>query len=317
VSFFSVRIFRRCFTLSPRGDTGVPEHELPVSFDGSRPLLFMHIPKVSGTAIASGLMQALSPASVVTGLDHCLFGPFANFGSIDQRIRSGIYGSSALMPKDADLVTGHFALSTLLAAYPTAQRVTFLREPFSRLLSHWLYWRQHTDEDLLLWGEWADRVREARKPLAAFLNDSALACTTDNLMLRMLLWPHPLIPMDRFIDPRNDEQLVSDALARLLAFDFVDIVENRSFIHRLSCWLGRRFEYGRHNETKPIPDQLRAPLHRELTPEAHELLEVRSRLDLRLWAQIAAYHRPDRPVSKLREQTILANVARHSVLMSC
>jgi hypothetical protein len=56
-------------------------------------------------------------------------------------------------------------------------------------------------------------------------------------------------------------------------------------------------------------------LHRELTREAYDLLCVRSRLDLCLWAKIAAHRLPGRNAENLREQTILANVSRYSVLM--
>jgi hypothetical protein len=317
MSFLPMRIFRQYFAGSASSAaTGKFEQSLPVSFERPRPLAFLHIPKTSGNAVASGLMKALSPNSVVTGLDHCLFGPFKNFCSIDVAIRSSIYGSAASLPKNADLVVGHFALSTLAESYPTAQFLTVLREPFSRLLSHWMYWRQHNDGVLSAWGDWADRVRGARKPLADFLNDPMLASTTDNLMLRMLLWPHPLLPIDQFIDPCNDERLIRDAMERLLEFDFVDIVENDSFVHRLNCWLGLPFDYNRHNETKTIPPQYRTPLHHELTAEAHELLEARSRLDLRLWTRIAADRLPDRSVSALRERTVLANVARYGVLIA-
>jgi hypothetical protein len=103
---------------------------------------------------------------------------------------------------------------------------------------------------------------------------------------------------------------------RLLEFDFVDIVENCAFAQRLQCWLGCPFIYDHHNETNAMPKQHRALLHRELTPDALDLLDARSSLDLRLWAQIAAYRLPDRDVLRLRERTVLANVARYSVLMA-
>ena len=277
----------------------------------------MHIPKTSGTAVISGLMTALASPAVVGGFDRSLFGSFQDFDSLQGSARCQIYDSPASLRKDAALVAGHFAFSTLRDAYPLAQRFTILREPMSRLLSHWLFWRQHTDEDLAPWGNWADRVRQARKPLTDFAGDPLLACQTDNLMLRMLLWPHPLVPAAQFIDPVHDGQLVRQAMARLLEFDFVDVVEDGAFLHRLQCWLGRPFAHNRVNETRAIPQQFRTPLHGELTPEAYDLLDARSRLDFRLWAAIAARRLPERDIFRLRAQTILANVARHSVLMGC
>jgi hypothetical protein len=286
------------------------------TLDRTRPLAFMHIPKTSGSAIKSGLTAALAPVSVGSGFDHSCFGSYQDFDSIDPAVRCGIYDSPASLPPHADLVVGHIACSTLLHAYPQAQRLTLLREPFSRLLSHWLFWRQHTDTELAPWGNWANRVRVSRQPLADFLSDPTVACQTDNLTLRMLLWPHPLLPADGFIDPAHDERLVREATARLLAFDFVDIIDNGTFVDRLASWLGQRFHYEQANETQPIPVQFRSPLHRELTVDAVDLLEFRSRLDCHLWSRIAARHIPSQNVSKLRGRTILTNVARYGVLMA-
>ena len=179
-----------------------------------------------------------------------------------------------------------------------------------------MFLRQQTDEELAPFGTLADVTRQARKPLATFLGDPRLACQTDNLTLRMLLVPHPLIPDAHFINPMHTKRLVREALARLRGFDFVDVVENSDLEHRLQRWLGCSFSHDRHNETNAIVEQFRVPLHRELTPEGHELLDARSRLDFRLWAQIVAQCLPDREVFKLREQTIMVNVARYSILMA-
>jgi len=277
------------------------------TFDRSRPLAFMHIPKTSGTSIVHGVTAALSPAVVVGG---------ETFKAIDERIHRDIYHSPQYIP-NANLVAGHFPFSTLLRVYPLAQYLTILREPLSRLLSHWLYFRQHTDADLGTWGEWGNRVKLARKPLADFLNETSLAFQTDNLVVRMLLWPNPFVPDDQFIDPINDGALLRQAMVRLRKFDFVDIVEDRASVRRLRRWLGYRFTYRRLNETAAIPRQFRSSLQSELTAEAYECLYARSRLDLRIWSEVAANQLQDLDVCKLREQTLSANIARYSVLMAC
>jgi len=66
----------------------------------------------------------------------------------------------------------------------------------------------------------------------------------------------------------------------------------------------------------PIPAEFRAPLHREFTSEAHELLRARSQLDLQLWARIARRRIPDCDITELRERTILSNIARYGALMA-
>jgi len=276
------------------------------AFDRSRPLAFMHIPKTSGVSMTHGLTVALSPTAVAVD----------TVKPIDERILCDLYNSPQYIP-NADLVAGHFPLSTLTRTYPLAQYLTILREPLSRLLSQWLFWRQHTDADLEPLGEWGNRVKLSREPLADFLNEPRLAFQTDNLVVRMLLWPNPLVPDDQFIDPVNDRYLLSQALARLRKFDFTDIVEDDGSVDRLRCWLGYPFTYDRLNETLPLPRQFRSPLQRELTAEAYECLCARSRLDIRIWSEVAANHLSDTDVRKLQERTLLANMARYSVLMAC
>lgn len=288
------------------------------AFDPARrPLVFMHIPKTSGASITHGLATVLAPTIVVSGFDRSLLDPGRNLASIDDSIRCHIYTSPTSMPKNADLVAGHFAASTLIEVYPASQRCTALREPFSRLLSHWLYWRQYADSDLAPWGDWADLMRLSHAPLDRFLSEPALACQIDNVTLRMLLWPHPLIAPARFIEPIHDSRLLQEAMARLQKFDFVDIVESDTFVDRLRCWLGHPFDYCRFNETLTIPDEFRTSLRLELTPNAHELLYARSRLDLYIWSKVAARRLPACDVAKLREQSLLANVSRYSVLLAC
>ena len=51
-----------------------------------------------------------------------------------------------------DLIAGHFAFSTLSQKYPEAQLVTFLRELYSRLSSHWLFLRSLSEDELAVWG---------------------------------------------------------------------------------------------------------------------------------------------------------------------
>lgn len=285
-------------------------------FDKSRPLAFMHIPKTSGVAVTHGLAEALAPAVTVGGFDHSLLSANQDFDSMDDTVRRHIYPSPTSMPKRADLIAGHFAISTLIKAYPNAQYMTILREPVSRLLSHWLYWRQMSDEALAPWGETRYVVKLARGSLEDFLSEAPLAVATDNLMLRMLLWPHPLIKKDEFIEPARDRQLLREATIRLQMFDFVDYVENSALLDRLQTWLGRPFNYHRLNETDSMPRERRSSLHQELTLRAYELLCNRSRLDNCLWHRIAAQSLSSSNIGRLRDRTILATVSRHSVLMA-
>jgi hypothetical protein len=285
-------------------------------FDSSRPLAFMHIPKTSGMSLMLALDAAFQPATAVKGFDRFLFGTFSKFETFSPAARESVFGSAAALPQDAMLILGHFALSTLQEAYPNAQIITILRNPFVRLLSHWMYWRQYTDAMLTDVGEWGDVVRTARKPLAEFLHLPFIAPQIDNVTLRMLLWPHPLISDDAFILAQNDETLFEAAKERLRAISFVDIAENDQMSLNLQHWLGKTLSNARVNETSIMPAELRTPLHQQLTPKAHERLIACSRLDLRLWTFVAERHLERANIDSLRERNMLVSVARYAGLMA-
>ena len=276
----------------------------------------MHVPKTAGTSMVLGLERALNPGVIQWGFDRSLFGLFDDFGSIDPALRAQIHGPADLLRPDAGLASGHMALSTLRSSYPHAQLVTLLREPVSRVLSHWLYWRRLTDAMVEPWGSWRHRVTRSRAPLAEFLDDPLLACQTDNLAARMLLWPGPLIPGDAFIDPAHDAALLGRALANLDGFSFATVTEDDAFADKFGRWLGAPFTQGRENETGDIPRMFRSPLHAELTDRAYGLLDARSRLDAVLWATLARRNIESRDIGRTRERILTRNVARYGALMA-
>jgi hypothetical protein len=278
-------------------------------------IIFMHVPKTSGMALVKGLTEALAPTRTLLGYDGVMFGRFRNFESITEELRRQIYLAPAALPPDAHLVAAHMAVSTTMEAYRGAQYVTVLREPHSRLLSHWVYWRTQSDESLAAWGKWAHFVQQARRPLSEFLACRDVACQVDNVVVRMLLWPHPLIPDGDFIASHNDAKLLNDAFTRLKRFAYADLVENPELRANVENWLGRGFIYQRVNETMSVPPQFKSSLHEELTPQALELLDARGRLDLKLWLALARERVPHRTAESLRERTLIGNVARYAWLM--
>ena len=299
--------------IPPSPPTGDDPHETPVTVITANPLVFMHIPKTSGSALVAAL--ATDGADTVRGFDRSIFGGFDDFATLASPITATIAFSPADLPSQPSLVAGHFALSTLRAAYPTAPLFTLWREPRSRLLSHWLYWRALTDADTAAWGTWAERLRSARLPLADFLDCPAVACQTDNVVTRMLLWPYPLIPADSFIHHRHDRILLSEARRRLEQVDFVDLLENPDFPQNLRKWSGRPFDQKRENVTETIPEPFRSPLPREFTPHCLLLLADRCRLDNHLWRHVAKARLRDQDVEAVRQSTLLANIARYALLM--
>ncbi len=284
--------------------------------DPSRPLAVMHIPKTSGVALIGGLLQAVRPNRVVSGFDLCLFGSFDGFATLAPETLRTIYRNSAEVPQGADALAGHMACATLAAAYPTAQLVTFLREPRVRLLSHWVYWRSRTPDKLGPWGAWAAVALTARDPLERFLQRPDVAAQTDNIALRMLLWPHPAIPPGDFIAPEQDAALLAAARARLHGFAFADVIENPALTAALSAWCGADIAYPLVNETPAVPDLARADLERQLTPAATDLLHARTRLDAALWAALAARHAPGAAAARLAEGVFARGVARFTRLLA-
>jgi hypothetical protein len=278
------------------------------------PIVFMHIPKTSGTAFAKGLQAAVLPNRPFAGFGTILFGHFDEFGTLSGELRRKICLDHSDLPS-SDFISGHIAFSTLFQRYETANFLTVLREPTSRILSHWLYWRALTDEQLAPWGKFSEYLKQAREPLVHFLACKKIAAQTDNISIRMLLWPNRLIPPDDFINPRNDDTLISEAIARIKQFAFVDIIENPKMMMNLQAWLGRSVEYLSTNETHPTPPPLRRLLHAELAPEALDLIEARGRLDLRLWALLADDRIKDSTVDSLRQRVVLRNVARYAWLI--
>jgi hypothetical protein len=287
------------------------------SYDCARPLIFMHVPKCSGTSLIQALLTAGIAHSVFSGFDRTLFGDFAAFDGIGEQVRNSIYLDENDLPKAIDFVGAHMSFSTLSRCFPAGQLLTLFREPTSRLLSLWLFWRSYTDDQLLHWGgEWGDRVRHSRRPLVDFLRAREVACQTDNQLVRMLLYPHHLIPADDFIDDCHDTALVQAAAERLARFSFLDLIENQTLASNLANWLGRPVALGRLNETTNIPQSFKTSMTHELTDEAWALLNARSRMDLQLWLTLAAERVPQFDASLLRREAIATTISRHSRLMA-
>jgi Sulfotransferase family len=286
------------------------------SYDPAKPLMFMHVPKCCGTSLIQALVVAGIARSAFSGFDEMLFGDFTAFESLSEQLRLSIYLNTNDLPKRTAFVAAHMSFSTLSRGFPGGQLLTLLREPVSRLLSLWLFWRSHTDEQLRDWGRWGDRVRNSRHPLVDFLRATQIACQTDNQLLRLLLWPHRLIPRNDFIDDRHDATLIQAAAERLTRFSFVDLIENQTFESSPASWLGRPIALGKFNQTANIPQSLKTPLAYQLTDEAWALLEARSRLDLKLWLALAAERVPQIDAQLLRRKAMATTIGRHSQLMA-
>jgi len=284
--------------------------------DPNRPLLFLHIPKSAGTSFTQSLAAAVRPRKPILGaFDSALFGTFNDFESMSPAERERIYIGSRRLPEDADFVAGHIALKTFLDAYPNGQLVTIMREPISRLLSHWAYWRSQKDEDLVAVGSWAERVRIARRPLHDFLRSDAIIWTTDNLYVRMLLHPHPNIPLSGCISRENDAYLLQEALRALRRFSLIDFLENPAFTAQVSSWLGVPFALSKDNVTTAVAQEHYTTLYDELGADTLTLLEERTRLDRALWLHVLHSRQPKLDSSTIERAAIIRTILRMERLL--
>lgn len=278
-----------------------------------KPLIFMHIPKTSGIAVAHALVEAERPERVFFGFDRAFFGGFKDFASVAPETRAFIHLSPEALPPNERVVRAHMALSTLRAAYPNGRFMTVLREPVCRVLSHFVFWRGFTQEQLADWGGWAAISMQATGEFGAFLASPDVACQIDNVALRLLLWPHKLIPDDAMINPADDAVLLEEAWARLADLDFAEAIESGSFASRLGTFLGTPVQLDAHNVSPAPPAALRDGAEQALTTQAHALLGERTRLDLVLWQRLLA--RAGENAEALRQQSLQQGYARFDRLM--
>jgi hypothetical protein len=287
-------------------------------FEPTKPLVFMHVPKSAGSSMIHGLVSALQPKfAMLSGFDVSLFGTSSNFVGCDQSVRKLIYVEGNEFPWGADFVAAHMSRSTLIRVFPDGQLVTIFREPVSRLLSLWVYWRALTDEQLKPWGaQWGECLRSSRRQLVEFLSEKTVACQTDNQIIRMLLWPHSLIPAGDFIEARHDMVLMQEAVSRLRECSYCDVLENPDLESRCAKWICHPFALERKNETGRVSQPLRAQMTDELTSNAWSMLGARSRLDLFVWQAVASCHAPQADLSFLRREAIAQTIARLSAQLA-
>jgi hypothetical protein len=255
-------------------------------FEPGRPLVFNHIPKTAGTSLREAVRACLPPGEVFIGFDRSVLGPAPDVSALPRVLRRQCALSPADLPGDAVFISGHISPSTTRGRFPDSDHFTVLREPRVRLISQWLYARGHSDFNLRHWGELGAWMRAARSPLREYADNPAAAQHVDNGILRLLLWPHDLMPSGGFIDPAHDDELFEEAVALLDAFAYVGVIENPEFLAELGAWLGHPLSPQRLNEANRLRQPDQPDLEAEVAGDGEELLRWRSRIDTRLWEHV-------------------------------
>ncbi len=293
------------------------------------PIGVVHIPKAAGTAMINRIEAGMRPRKYLYGLDRSQFGSFAAFESMPPSMLQTIFLDPDEIPVDCDMLAGHLSPGTIRARLPNANIITRLRAPVPRLLSHWFYWRSYSDDVLAQYGAWGAVLAGARAELAEFLQIRGLACVTDNILVRMLLWPHPLIPSGDFIDPAHDAALVREASRALASFANVTIMEDPKADERLTAWL--RQNYGLSvwsslrkilyqselvdKNTSKIPTlKIHKKINQQLRHDAAGLVANHCRLDDQIWYASAEKIFTRTEARSIYEHQITTNIERYERL---
>jgi hypothetical protein len=190
---------------------------------------FLHVPKSAGTSVTAALEACLPAGSVSPKRQDAEL--LCGFTDLD-RIAAAARQILVVNPEEIaalrhyPVVSGHFSLTTLSQASPPERIATVLREPRARLLSHYAYWRLSSGLREMWQGY--PPMREALRPLDAFLAEPGIAQATDNLVCRMLLPGDPRLPVQDFIADHDVAAVAADAVAVLNTFGYVGVVEQEA-----------------------------------------------------------------------------------------
>ena len=186
-----------------------PEQATAQAFPAGQPIAFMHIEKTAGTSLTDFLERRFSPVLIRSRPSN------ADEADTEDRHPS---------TRSYTMVHGHYALPFIQTHEPERQVVTILREPGSRLLSCYYYWRSRQLSSAV------DDVNEAtvlagRVGLLDFLrcSDPVVVDQIDNVYTRRLtgldIPAHDGLSGDVALD------IVDRALAALDSLAFVGITE--------------------------------------------------------------------------------------------
>lgn len=250
-------------------------------------IAYLHVPKTAGNSVGGSMRDAAGPEVRWCPFVHdpVLFGGFDRFDDLPDENRERVYRGRPDELAAWDVVTGHFALPTLLGGFAPGDVMTLMREPRSRILSHYTFWRGWTEDRHAAWGVYDRSRTAAERDWEGFLTEPLLASQVDNLVLRLVLGRRARIPADGFIDPADLPGLVADAVAAVDTVGFADVIERGADCWRaLGEWLGVRLDVGRRNESSPADD---TDWSTAFTPGAAAALAARSAGDRALWAHVA------------------------------
>lgn len=181
-------------------DVGVRRIEI----DTSLPIVFMHIPKCAGTALRSFVASQLGARAIRHVRD-------------DRHGREIIAGPRNGL--EAPFTLGHFGYDYICKCLQPSTKITFLRDPLERTLSHYYYWRELAENR-------AEPALAKKLDLLDFLNTRVRSVTVqlDNMQAWMLIDDYR--PWARYKYRGLGENAMFDlACSHLDRFDFIGFTE--------------------------------------------------------------------------------------------
>jgi hypothetical protein len=245
---------------------------------------YLHIPKSAGTSIRKAMRAHVGPDQTVPwSLDPILYGSHPlPINASERMFHDGIGDLSGYR-----FMAGHLALASIERGFDAADISCIVREPRTRLLSQYSFWRTYSEEEMEYWLPY-DAHYLSRLPLGNFLQQPGVMHFVDNLMTRMIVGRHALIPVDDPIRDEDVEEVASLGCAHLDRLGFVDLLERGDVAtERFEQWLGASVERETVNVTDPdagVPVDL-DDLNSTTTLES---LDHRNQVDLLLWLHVAA-----------------------------
>ncbi len=244
---------------------------------------FLHIPKSAGTSIRHAMHDHVGTDETVPwSLDPILYGSHP----LPVNASGRMYHDGVGDPTGYRYIAGHLSLPTIETGFDAADVACILREPRSRLLSQYTFWRTYSPEELEYWLPYEVQYLSSLS-LGEFLRRSEVMHFADNLTTRMIVGRHPLIPVDDPIAHDDVEEVAELACGHLDRLGFVDLVERGDLVtDAFERWLGAPVSRIRINETDPDAG---APVDVDdlVSTATLELLDRHNEVDLRLWLHVA------------------------------
>lgn len=185
----------------------------------------MHIPKCAGSSLSTILQSCFKIEDVCPKrLDKFLFGSFNPRQIINKETRDLIILDDEIESvKKYKLLIGHFVLDTILDYEPEII-ITILREPRSRILSHYFFWRSVPIEVAMSWLPYSVSMYAKTQSFEKFIENSEVADQIDNLLCRQIA-DQKLIPQGRYIREDEDECIIQSCFKKINLFSYIGFTE--------------------------------------------------------------------------------------------